>query len=523
MQRNFTKTLLMLALVAVFGIGAFLALSPVTVEAASDTPQMRIALFSDLHVEYDLQRNDKPIRPATAKAVQYARKLGDGKGFDVVLVGGDMTGGRGSWKKQAYVTNTKNSVYEYMAQASKDGKVLFVAGNHDADPSLIAGTPAGGDFSGDYSAIMKSKVGNFVSALYADDVKKGASPYNELLCYRYTINGIEFIGLSTPYLGVEGNSALCAEQTAWLTAEMKKIGKSKTVFLLCHYPKNSIGTMDTPAKTSSNQCQTDLNKLFSQYTNIIYCYGHVHSGDLYWAKNNTSELVKPEGKQSQVAKGIYTNTGIIAAHMGSMGYYDNAFQPGGLTADDPVVCQFVSVELYANRIVFQVHNTGEEIPTGGSKEIETLTVARNMAAQFGLPESEGDLDTLIDKNTVTNTLTLTMTGDAIGGKTSSTVESKDPITDSGTTPDVPVVSDEPDVTVPVSTPDVSSDVSSEEAPVASDDVFEVDSEGTSSTTDGDGIRKEGSPGTTLIIVVCVVGVALIGGGISVAVLLKKKK
>ncbi|MBP3301013.1 MAG: metallophosphoesterase [Clostridia bacterium] len=522
MKRNLTKTLLVFILAAVFGVGAFFALSPVTADAASDEPIMRIALFSDLHVEYGLQKNEKPMRPATAKSVQYAKELTDNKGFDVVLVGGDMSGGRGYWKNQAAVTRTKNSIYETLAKASKDGKVLFVSGNHDADPSLIVKTPAGGDFSGDYGNIMKSKVGKFVSALYADDVKKGLSPYNELLCYRYTINGMEFIGLNTPYLGVEGNESLCAEQTAWLTAEMKKIGKSKTVFLLCHYPKTSIGTMDTPAKTSASQCQVDLNKLFSQYPNIIYCYGHVHSGNLYWAKNNTSELVKPEGKSTQVAKGIFSNTGIVAAHMGSMAYYENTLQPGSLSIEDPVVCQFVAVDVYANRISFRVHNTGEQTPPGGKREIGALTIARNMAAQFGLPETEGVLDSVNSNKPATNTLTLTLTGDS-PDKTSDVTDSVDtPITDSGSVSDVPSAPVNPSTGGDVNVP---SNVPSEEIPVVPPEDVEdrEDTDTTTSGTDDGDVVKKGSAGTVLIIVLCVVGVIVIGAGVAVAVLVKKKK
>lgn len=505
MKHSLTKTLLTIALVAVFGIGAFFALTPETAQAAADEPIMKIALFSDLHVEFGLQSADKPMRVSTAKSIQYLKELTDNEGADLILVGGDMTGGRGSWS-QAYIPKLKDSVYEFMARGTKDGKVLFVTGNHDPEPSAKVKTAAGGNYSGDYSSYMLDNVGKFASSLYASDISTDPSPYDELLCYRYTINGIEFIGLNTPYLQDQGKVwGLYKEQTAWLIEEMEEIGKDKTVFLLCHYPKKSLATIESPTKqASANQCQADMNKVLAQYTNIIYCYGHVHHGDAYWAKTNTNELVKAEGKTSLAGQGIYRNTGIINAHMGSMGYYDNEYQPGGLSSADPKVCQFVMVELYANRMTFQVHNTGAKVPPKGTKEIKSLTIARNLAAQFGLPDEDGYI-------TTKNTNTLTLTGNS-SDKTSDVTDSVDtPVTNSGAVSDVPSTGG-------------NANSSSEKIPATpSDDIGDVDaSDITSGTEDGD-IVKNGSSGTVLIVVLCVVVVVLAGAGVAVAVLLKKKK
>ena len=513
MKHNLTKTLLTVALMAIVGLGAMFALLPDTAQAASDEPIMRIALFSDLHVEYNLQQNDKPMRMSTAKSVQYLRQLTDDEGVDVVLVGGDMSGGRGTWT-QSYIPKTMDSVYEFMAQGTKDGKVLFVTGNHDPEPSAAAKTPKGGVYSGDYSSYMLKNVGKFVSSLYAEDVKGGEkSPYNELLCYRYTINGIEFVGVNTPW--VSNQATVCgfyAEQTQWLKEEMAKIGKDKTTFLICHYPKDSLKTISNPSTyAASNTCSSDMKQVLAQYPNIIYCYGHVHSGDTWWAKTKTLDILKLEGRTSLAAQGIYKNTGIIYTHMGSMGYYENVYQPGSLSAADPQVCQFLTVDLYANRITFQSHNTGAKYHPNGTKEIQPITVHRNLAAQFGLPDEEGYI-------TTKNTNTLTLTGDS-SDQISDVTDSVDtPITNDGSVSDVP--------TTPVA-PSTGGDVNvpSEDTPAApSDDVADV--EGTDATTsgtdDGDAV-KDGSAGTVLIIVLCVVGAVVIGAGVAVAVLVKKKK
>lgn len=389
-MKKVLKLALTLMLVAVFAAG-FLAYPPETAAAAeTEKPLMRIAMFSDLHVEYDLQSMEKPIRNSIVNAIDYAMELTDDEGVDLVLVGGDMTGSRGSWK-QTYIPKTTASIYENLASLTKNGKVLLVTGNHDPEPSAKVDTPEGGDYSGDYVDFMTDACGDFVSELYASDIRSNLSPYDELLCYRYTFNGVEFIGLNTPF--VTNQAKVCGlyeAQTEWLEEELADIGEDKTVFITCHYPYESVKTIVDPSTAAtSNPCGSTLKRLLSQYKNAIYCYGHVHSGDKWWAKKYTTDIVKPSGKATLVDRGVYKTSEFINAHMGSMGYYDNEYQPGGLTAKDPLVVQFVMVEVYANRISFQVYNSGVKYAPGGKQEISPLVIARDMATQMGLDPSLG--------------------------------------------------------------------------------------------------------------------------------------
>ena len=366
--------------------------------SAEEEPLMRIVMFSDLHVEFGLQDLKTPIRPSTLKAVNYVLDdLTDGNGVDVVMVGGDMTGPRGSWN-QSVVTKTKNSVNQVLSSMTKDNKVLYVMGNHDPEPSLGIGENRTTDYSGDYSSFMNQSCGEPVSVLHSDDILSGLSPYNEVLCYRYTINGIEFIGMNTPYTpkknGVYSElSGLYVDQVEWVEEELAKIGKDKTVFLFSHYPIDSLRTLLTPtALDAENMAKKEMERILKEYPSTVYCFGHTHSGETRWAKKKTSELVQLQ-QMSLAGQGLYSTKSYIDCHMGSMGYYDNPYQPGGLTAEDPMVVQFVMVELYADRMVFQVHNTGEKAAVNGSYEISPLAVSRDLRAQFGLPTATEEPDT----------------------------------------------------------------------------------------------------------------------------------
>ena len=353
-------------------------------EAAAEEPVMRIAFFSDLHVEFGLQDNDMAVRSSTIKAAEAALDLTDGEGFDVVLVGGDMAGHRGTWTTEK-VTKVKNQIHETMTGISKDGKVLYVGGNHDQDASEAANALGTDDYSGCYADLMKASAGEFVSSLYSDDISKDLSPFNEILCYRYTFGGMEFIGISTPHLTERGASGLLPQQTQWLEEEMEKIGTEKTVFILCHYPEDSLATYTNKSTAASdNIVKAQMTDIFNEYKNIVYCYGHHHSGTTWWAKSKTTDLVKVPAGMSLAGANLYNAKGYISSHMGSMGYYDTPYQPGGLTVDDPECVQFITVDLYADRITFQVHNAGQQPAQGGKMEVSAVSFVRDLSDQLGV-------------------------------------------------------------------------------------------------------------------------------------------
>ena len=380
--KAFFVSLLALILAAgLFSGTVFAASAPAS--AASDEPVLRVALFSDLHVEFGLPSKDEAIRPSTVAAAEYLSDLTDGKGVDVILVGGDMSGDRGNWTAEE-ITKVKTTIHKTLSGATKDGKVLYVAGNHDSDPSIKVGVKQSTDYSGDYSALMKQGCGEFVNALYSDDIREDLSPYNEVLCYRYTIGGMEFIGISTPYLTDWGKSGLYPQQTQWVEEELEAIGKDKTVFILCHYPLGTFVTMSNASTVSSfgNICHDQLEDLLQEYPNAIYCFGHLHEGDDWWVKIETSELVTVPAGMTDLGNDRYSPKGYIYSHMGSMGYYNTPYQPGPLGADDPVVVQFVLVDFYTDRITFQYCNAGKKIPKNAVWEPDSLTFARDLSGQL---------------------------------------------------------------------------------------------------------------------------------------------
>ena len=359
-------------------------------------PLFTVACFSDLHVDYGIQSWATPIRKGTINAAQKLISMG---GADLVLVGGDMTStnSKDAWSN-AKIAAAKQTIYDTLAPVSKTGKVLFVSGNHEFQAGYRAGKTVD---SSDYTSFMTAACGEFVASDYMtiDGVKS-------LLGYRYCIDGMHVIGINSPYyIGNKGTATwkayaeswLYASQIDWLGKQLKEIGKDETVIVLCHYPAGSVATRvpgtDELDSSASNPARTKLQSLLKQYPNIIYCYGHVHSSDDIYCWYGTGEVVSSSGAVS-LGKNTYNTSAYINCHMGSMGYYDNQFQPGGLKAAEPQIVQAMMIRFYDDHITFQAYNCGEKSGDSAVYDLASFTVMRNMATQLHpgtVPETDPKL------------------------------------------------------------------------------------------------------------------------------------
>ena len=367
-------------------------------------PLLSVACFSDMHHEYGIQYWDTPYRNSSKTAVDYIKNtLG---GVDVLLIGGDISGRRTAssggnliWTGGSDVINNfQKKNYQLFQSATSSGKVMVVTGNHDPEPSvhMSGGYPSAN--SNDWSSYMKQGVGAFEASVTYSDLNLSTegipSQYqNEVLGYRYTVNGIPFIGLCTPFgdrrdVGQTGHNGLYAAQVEWLEEQLTAIGKNKTVVVLCHYPTTSIPTVANggakkTAVLSDGEAETKMNSVLAKFPNVIYSYGHIHGDNSRIAKNSTSELVVPSGSCTLQSDNSYKTSGWISAFMGSLGYYGNSHQSSLSDADSKVV-QFLVMDFYADHITFRYYNTGSHYAPGGVEVLRSFTVQRDLSAQFGV-------------------------------------------------------------------------------------------------------------------------------------------
>ena len=344
-------------------------------------PLFSVACFADLHVDYGIQSYTTPVRPGTIKAANYVKDVIGAA--DVALVGGDMTSNNGN--KTWNTTNlqkTKDTIYNTIATATKDGKVMFVSGNHENEAGVQSNS---GYSSGDYSKYMTDNIGKYKATLYFNEMGVGTSPYNELLCYRYEVNNIEFIGINTPYRNARGDGYTYLEQIDWLEKQLKDIGKDETVVVFCHYPINTI--VNAPGQTGAS---TKMSTVLSKYPNVLYCYGHVHHGTETYAAYSSSELVVPNLGATKLSNNAYQTNSFINVHMGSMGYYKTQYAPNEWLGEaEPVINQLLMIDFYEDHITFKYYNTGEKTAVEGVTNIASYTVMRDLSAQLGDGEGSG--------------------------------------------------------------------------------------------------------------------------------------
>ena len=316
--------------------------TPKEYDNEGQTPLYSVACFADLHVDYGIQSWKTPIRKGTVKAVEFLRdELG---GANVILVGGDILSENDTaaqWTDKL-IKNSMDTVYKTLLEGSTDSIVLPVTGNHDSE----AGNAAGGTvYSGDWEEYLDDWVGEYDAFLRNEDSK-----FKELLGYRYHIDGLEFIGINTPYLSSKG-SGLYASQADWLEEQLEEIGPDKTVLVFCHYPVQHSQYPVTAL--GGGDARGAMAAVLEKYPNVLYFYGHVHHNDQEYAWYSSAELIRPTGTVTLNPDNSYQTNGYVACHMGSMGYYDNQFQPGGLLADEPQIVQFLKVDFYEDHITFR--------------------------------------------------------------------------------------------------------------------------------------------------------------------------
>ena len=382
------------------------------------TPLFSVACFADLHVDYGIQSWTKPIRKTTVDAVNKLKALG---GANVILIGGDiLSNNSNDYWDNTLAAKAQKTVYETMMDGSTDWLVLPVTGNHDSEAGVAAGSS---EYSGDWEPYLTEWVGDFVAVQRNENSK-----FKEILCYRYTLGGIDFIGINTPYLANRG-SGLLTSQADWLEDQLEEIGKDKTVVVTSHYP---VLHAQYPVTSLDNRdARAAFETVLNKYPNVLYCYGHVHHNDSEYAWYSAAELIRPTGNTTLNSDNSYTTNGFINCHMGSMGYYNNQYQPGGLLAVEPQVVQFMKMDFYEDHITFNYYNVGEKSGDPQVYEITSYTVKRDMAEQLGAADSGNtDVSTETESDSaVTDTQTGTVTDSATGTNPATETVSPDTVTD----------------------------------------------------------------------------------------------
>lgn len=332
-------------------------------EEPREQPLFTISALSDLHVDYGLQDNPDVIRPQIRAALGTIKT---NENPDLVVVTGDSSSTTGSipWGQETY-NKFVSQVTGAFAETSKYGKVLYVNGNHDYEAGSTAYN------SGAYiDSTMLSSLGQYEDVLY-----EGVDRTSNLLAYHYMINGIHFIGINTPYNGDEtiDSNVYTPEAIDFVENTLLTIGNTERVIVLGHYPLQGSKALTAPAKALSdeNGMNTRLHRIFLNYPNLIYLYGHDHGGP--FIEQDTFERVTAYNADGSIEQDRNVrSTGYVSSFAGSLSYYNNRYNPGPLSAEQPAVIQSLMVYVYEDYVDLQMKNYGER--NGIKKNLAPYTI-----------------------------------------------------------------------------------------------------------------------------------------------------
>lgn len=333
------------------------------IEEPREEPLYTIAAFGDMHIDYGIQSWEDVVRAQTRYAMEQIKEK---ENPDVVLVGGDTLSNNagGGWNRELY-DKAVQQLTEAFSAVSKDGKVLYVNGNHDYE---AGGT---GFNSGAYiDQAMQEGVGEYTDALY-----EGADRQNNLLAYYSIIDGIHFIGLNTPYNGdktVPGY-IYTMESVEWVGEKLSSIDPNEPVIFLAHYPLQDSVALTGASKglSDANGANTRLKEILMEHPNVVYLYAHDHGGP--FIERDTFERITAYNADGtiQTDRDAWAG-GFTSSFMGSLSYYNNRYNSGALSDQQPAVVQVLMVYVYEDRIDLQMKNYGEK--TGEKNNLKSYSV-----------------------------------------------------------------------------------------------------------------------------------------------------
>jgi len=371
----------------------------------SETPILTSFMFTDVHNNFAMlepTNNFKKyiVRKNVDMAIDHLLET-EGP-VDVVLVGGDLISDYHSWNSSGkwpykYFVEYRELLVNTFKRLSKDGKVSYVAGNHDyAQGELSTDGPGK---NGSYNSFdfyfgdigMRQDWGELPEEdMYVKIGKKTGEKY--LLAYYYEVNGIGFVGLSPDHDMIWSSQGSGFDQGSldWLDKKLDEVDPNgnKIIFVNCHYfYDHRLKIEEDGTNKYANTTGYDkeaLTPVFLGHKNLYHIFGH---GEI-WFNDTTVRYVSHHNKQGKVidVDGTETEstelvqyanrdfTSIYGGHFrADANSYPDWFHKdyvigyAGLSSYGythrstctPRVAQGLYIEVFEDRIVFTMKNFGD--------------------------------------------------------------------------------------------------------------------------------------------------------------------
>ena len=341
--------------------------------------------YTDIHNQQAMLDYPTTVRSSLIEAKKLA--LEEFGTADLALVGGDNISDYPYWNRSCALPkknflDLKEKMHNCIAESTVDGKVLYVAGNNDMILGDI-GTDENEPYNTtDFYDLMDGAFGCLSDSEKLILVSKEKP--NELYwgAFHYVVNGIDFIGINIdPNTAFNSHEGYYSAQTlGWVKNKVDEIDPegSKPVFVIGHLSAIYYFNNGKLCETMENGDRSLFYDIFKGHKNAFYLYGHVH-GESSCYRNFSSGAVlhldknnMPLGSNLSELNSQDKEYEYSLVHMGGLRpfgapYFENDGMSGyggeseikyyPCTAT-PNLAQFLVFEVYSDRVVFYIRNTG---------------------------------------------------------------------------------------------------------------------------------------------------------------------
>ncbi len=357
--------------------------------------------YTDIHNQQAMLDYPTTVRSSLIKAKELAMEE-FGKA-DIALIGGDNVSDYPYWNKSCAwpkknFLDLKEKLHACVAESAKDGKVMYVAGNNDMILGDIATEENEPYNTTDFYDLMDNAFGSLPDneKIILTSVEKPGELYWG--AFHYVVNGIDFIGINIdPNTAFNSHEGSYSDETlVWVKKKMAEIDPegNKPIFVVGHLSAIYYYNDGELKETMVNGNTVLFYDIFKGHKNAFYLYGHVHgerscykefsSGAVLHIKDDNlpidMNLTATDSKEKE-----YEFTFV---HMGGLRPFDRSlYEDDGLTGyggeaeqkyfvptGTPKLAQYLAFEVYSDRVVFHIRNTGNHEDYNWKEKLKEYTV-----------------------------------------------------------------------------------------------------------------------------------------------------
>lgn len=306
---------------------------------------------------------------------------------DVALVGGDNVSDYPHWNMSCALPkknflDIKEKIHTCISESVKDGKIIYVAGNNDMIMGDI-GTEENEPYNTtDFYDLMDNAFGKLPESERFEVFSKEKPTEYYLGAFHYIVNGIDFIGINIhPDTAFNSHEGYYSNETLiWVKKKLDEIdpdGK-KCVFVVGHLSAIYYLNDGELLETMINGDRDLFYSIFKGHQNTFYLYGHLHGERACFREYSSGAVLHLDDNNMPLDANLKSKNSLgkeyaySLVHMGGLRpFWEENFENdalegyGGLKekrlyphTGTPLIAQFLVFELYSDRVVFHIRNTG---------------------------------------------------------------------------------------------------------------------------------------------------------------------